>query len=258
MDAIADVKSSVPSARIVHLPLDLTSFASVKHAAEQFQAKESRLDILINNAGIMMTPYSLTKDGYESQFGTNHMGHALLTKLLLPTLEATSKLPDSDVRIINLSSMGHRFAPRPEGIIFDQPELEKRMTSTRYGQSKLANILFTRELARRYPDIVSVAVHPGVIITDLYASLQASWFFRLGLVVYKFLAAYLPGHFRDARGGALCQTWAAAGAKREELVSGEFYVPVGAVGRTSKKAKDDGLAKKLWEWTDGEFEKKGF
>jgi NAD(P)-dependent dehydrogenase (short-subunit alcohol dehydrogenase family) len=258
LDAIADIKSSVPSARIIHLSLDLTSFASVKHAAQEFQSKESRLDILINNAGIMMTPYSLTKDGYEIQFGTNHMGHALLTKLLLPTLQATTKLPHADVRIVNLSSMGHMFAPRPEGIVFDQAVLEQRNTVTRYGQSKLANILFTRELTHRYPDIVSVAVHPGVIITDLYASLQVKWFFRIAFVVYKFLAAYLPGHFRDARGGALCQTWAAAGAKREDLVSGEFYVPVGDVGRTLPKAKDDGLAKKLWEWTDAEFEKKGF
>ena len=207
----------------------------------------------------MAMPYSLTADGYEIQFGTNHMGHALLTKLLLPTLDATAKLPGADVRIINVASEGHRGAPWGQGIIFDQATLEKRHTFVRYGQSKLANILFTRELSRRYPDIISVAVHPGVIITDLYASVSDwGWFFSWMLVPWKFFAPYLPLHFGDATGGALNQTWAAAGAKREDLENGQYYTPVGHKGSPSARARNDGLAKKLWEWTEGEFKKKGF
>jgi hypothetical protein len=204
-----------------------------------------------------MTPYGETEEGYEIQFGTNHVGHALLTKLLLPTLDATAKLPNADVRVVNITSEGHHIAPRPEGIVFDKAALEKRYTAVRYGQSKLANILFTRELARRHPSITAVAVHPGVIVTDLYTSVRGWWFASVGLLFLRFLALFVPGHFRDARGGALCQTWAAAGAKREELTNGGYYVPVGKVGPASPKAKDDGLAKKLWEWTEGEFEKHG-
>ncbi|KAF2202133.1 oxidoreductase [Delitschia confertaspora ATCC 74209] len=255
--AIKDIKAAVPSVHITHIPLDLTSFSSIKQAASLFLSQETRLDILINNAGVMATPYSLTTDNYEIQFGTNHMGHALLTKYLLPTLEATAKLPGSDVRIINVSSLGHYAAPTA-GIIFDQRTLEKKHTFTRYGQSKLANILFTRELARRYPSITSVSLHPGVIVTDLYASIAAYSVLGWLLAIYRFLAPILPGHYRDARGGALCQTWAAAGARKEELVNGGFYKPIGKLGGESRKAGGDGLAKKLFEWTESEFEKKGF
>jgi NAD(P)-dependent dehydrogenase (short-subunit alcohol dehydrogenase family) len=90
--AISSIKSQIPTAcEIIHLPLDLSSFSSIASAADTFKARETRLDLLINNAGIMASPYSLTKEGYEIQFGTNHMGHALLTKLLLPVLLDTAK-----------------------------------------------------------------------------------------------------------------------------------------------------------------------
>ncbi|KAF2177174.1 NAD(P)-binding protein, partial [Zopfia rhizophila CBS 207.26] len=178
--AIADIKKVVPDAPIEHLPLDLTSFASIKSAAETFRAKEQRLDLLINNAGVMATPPSQTTEGYENQFGTNHMGHALFTKLLMPILLATAEQPDSDVRIVNLTSMGHILAPSG-GLIFDQEALGKKSTWARYGQSKLSNILFTRELAQRYPQITSVSIHPGVILTDLYASVMTNFFMRIAI-----------------------------------------------------------------------------
>ncbi|KAF2745808.1 retinol dehydrogenase 12 [Sporormia fimetaria CBS 119925] len=254
--AISDIKSTIPDAQIEHLPLDLTSFASISSAASTFKSRETRLDILINNAGVMATPYTLTSDGYEIQLGTNHMGHALLTKLLLPTMLSTAQLPGSDVRIVNVSSMGHYGAPSG-GIIFSQPELEKYNTWRRYGVSKLANILYTKELARRYPEIMSTSVHPGVILTDLYASARKNFVLKLGLWVYALLVPILPGHFRSPEGGALTQTWAAT-VGRERLRNGEFYRPVGVVSRGSGYARDEGLAKKLWEWTEGELEKHGF
>ncbi|KAF2465894.1 oxidoreductase-like protein [Lindgomyces ingoldianus] len=254
--AIADIKKLVPDAPIEHLPLDLTSMASIKAAADIFQAKESRLDILINNAGVMATPYSLTKEGYEIQFGTNHMGHALLTKLLLPTLLETAKQPGADVRIINLSSIGHMMAPS-EGIIQTQSTLQQRSTWTRYGQSKLANILFSNELAARYPEITTVSIHPGVIVTDLYASLKSNFIMRLLVGLYQLLTPILPGHYKDTTGGALNQTWAAT-TKKEGLTNGEFYTPVGKTGSGSKKSRDAGLGKKLWEYTEVELEKHGY
>ena len=213
------------------------------------------MDILVNNAGVMAMPYSLTKEGYEIQFGTNHIGHALLTKLLLPTLLKTAEEPGSDVRIVNLTSMGHYLAPS-QGIIWDQAALEKKSTWARYGQSKLANILFAKELAQRYPQITSVSIHPGVIITDLYTSFAEGFFLKWATWFYSLLAPILPGHYRDTKGGSLNQTWAAV-VDKSVLKKGGFYMPVGTLSGGSAKARDVGLAKKLWEWTEAELQKHG-
>jgi len=111
----------------------------------------------------MAVPAATTKNGYEIQFGTNHVGHALLTKLLLPTLLKTAKEPGADVRVVAVSSIGHIGAPS-QGIEFGElkGDMESYLTLTRYGQSKLANILFVKELNRRYGDkgITAVAIHP--------------------------------------------------------------------------------------------------
>jgi len=138
---ISELKSLVPNAHISLLELDLTSFESIKRAAHTFNQTSSKLDVLFNNAGIMATPPGQTREGYELQFGTNHVGHALLTKLLLPKLKETAFKPGSDVRIINLSSSAHHWAPK-EGYLLDQVKTDMKATSTwaRYGQSKLANI----------------------------------------------------------------------------------------------------------------------
>ncbi|KAL7773689.1 hypothetical protein CFE70_003655 [Pyrenophora teres f. teres 0-1] len=225
-EAITSIKSSVPNAcEIVHLPLDLTSFSSIASAASTFKSQETRLDILINNAGIMAVPYSTTKEGYEIQFGTNHMGHALLTKLLLPTMLETAKQPGADVRIVNLSSRGH-LAAASKGIEFDQAALEQHNTWRRYGCSKLANILFARELAEQYPQITSVSLHPGVILTDLF--------------------------------GGCAEYYVVCDGEQGELENGAYYMPVGKKDGGSKWARDEGLRKKLWEWTEEELVKHGY
>ncbi|KIV83288.1 hypothetical protein PV11_05326 [Exophiala sideris] len=112
-----EIKQHVPGAPIKLLELDLTSFESVKNAAKTFGEESDRLDILMCNAGIMMAPPGVTKEGYEIQFGTNHMGHALLTRLLLPVLEKTAARSDADVRVVSMSSYGHSSAPK-EGMVF--------------------------------------------------------------------------------------------------------------------------------------------
>ncbi|KAF9698065.1 hypothetical protein EKO04_003909 [Ascochyta lentis] len=255
--AIADIKSSVPNAcEIIHLPLDLTSFSSIAEAAATFQRAETRLDILINNAGIMACPYSTTKEGYEIQFGTNHMGHALLTKLLLPTLLKTAELPGGDARIVTLSSAGHAIGV-PGGLVLDQQALEQQSTWKRYGQSKLCNLLFAREVAERYPQITSVSIHPGVIFTDLFQSLRANVFLKAGLWIYGLFFFMIPGHFKSPEGGALNQTWAAT-VEKKSLVNGAYYKPVGVKSGGSKAARDEGLQKKLWEYTEAEFGKHGY
>lgn len=257
-DAITSIKSSVSNAcEIIHLPLDLTSFSSIASAASTFTARESRLDILINNAGIMATPYSTTKEGYEIQFGTNHMGHALLTKLLLPTMLETAKQPNADVRVVTLSSAGHALAVS-KGIEFDQAALEKESTWRRYGSAKLANILFAKEIAEKYPgQITSVSLHPGVIMTDLFSSFASNVFLKVGLWFYGIVGRVLPGHFSSPEGGALNTTWCAT-ARKEDVVSGAYYKPVGVQSKGSKWAQDKGLQKKLWEYTEEEFKKHGY
>ena len=168
----------MPNANITFLELDLASLESVKKAADTFNAKSDKLDVLVNNAGVMALPASTTKEGYEVQFGTNHLGHFFFTKLLMPTLQRTAE-GKGDVRIVNLSSEGHRLPPKGGLVLKDaRSNMASYNTWVRYGQSKLANILFTRELSRRYPAIRSVVVHPGGIDTGLSLGFQKAnpWF----------------------------------------------------------------------------------
>lgn len=253
-DAIASIKSSLPSdckTPITYLPLDLTDFASIESAAKTFNSKSDRLDILMNNAGVMALPYSKTKQDYEIQFGTNHMGHALLTKLLLPTMLKTAEQPGSDVRIVNLSSMGHQMAPSG-GIVFDQKALEAKSTWSRYGNSKLANILHAQSLSQKYPQITSTAVHPGVILTDLYASQkQSNVFMRTGLWA---LGGFVMS---DVSAGALNQLWVAT-ANKKEVEKSVYWVPVAKASAGSSYASDKALAEKLWTYTEDELKKHGY
>lgn len=240
----------MPSAKVTFLHLDLSSFRSISSAAREFTSQSSRLDVLLNNAGIMAVPAGTTEEGYEIQFGTNHLGHALLTKLLLPTLLSTAE-KGTDVRIVNLSSEGHNLAPTG-GILFDKSKLDAQGTWARYGQSKLANILHARELARRYPSITAVSVHPGLITTDLYKPNKES-----NLLVRYGMAIMGPFIMQDVKQGALNQLWTAV-AKKGEVVNGAYYKPVGQLSKGSGYAQDANLAVRLWEWTEKELVAQGY
>ena len=249
---IADIKKSIPNANITCLQLDLGSFSSIQGAAEALKASSDRLDLLMNNAGLTGIPPGLTADGYEVQFGTNYMGHALLTKLLLPILQYTSDMLGSDVRIINLTSEGHLMAPKG-GIVFhdDHTSMGKYTTWTRYGQSKLANLLHTRELAKRYQTIKSIAVHPGTVDTGLMSTYQAdhAWW---APAAYRLLQALV---LKTPERGALTQLWASISS---EAKTGMYYIPIGKETQGSGKSRDEKLAGELWEWTHNEFEAHGF
>ncbi|KAI9657463.1 MAG: hypothetical protein M1821_003145 [Bathelium mastoideum] len=253
--AIADIKNQVPDATITYLPLDLASFPSIAHAAQLFQSQSNRLDILIHNAGIMAVPFALTSQNHEIQFGTNHVGPFLLTRLLLPTLLSTAKEPNADVRIVALSSSAHQMAP-PPGIIFAQQELAKYGAWRRYGQSKLANILFTRELARRYPQITSVSLHPGLIQTDLFASQQET----NTLVRWGMKMLWWSPVFVDVPEGTRNQLWAATAPLGPKGVkSGAYYMPVGKDnGGSFWHARKEKLARELWDWSEAEMRRHGF
>jgi NAD(P)-dependent dehydrogenase (short-subunit alcohol dehydrogenase family) len=248
-EAIKSLKSSVSNnVEITWVPLDLTSGKSIKNAAEQVNSQTDRLDILLLNAGVMALPPGETELGHEIQLGTNHTGHFHLTKLLLPTLLQTADQPGSDVRIVSVSSVGHNLAPDFETIL-DQEKLKKVNSNIRYGASKAANILFAAELGRRYPSITSVSVHPGVIMTDLYASMnERSAVAALGHKLMGCVGTSVPQ-------GAYNQLWAAAGAKKEELTNGAYYVPVGNLKSQNRFSSSEDMGKRLWEWTDAEVEK---
>ncbi len=162
LNAAADrIRTSVPTSDLQTGLVDLADLSSIRSYAEEYLQEAAPIDVLINNAGVMACPFMTTKDGFEMQFGTNHLGHFLLTNLLMPTIRS-----GQNPRIINLSSAGHTHAD----VSLDDPNFETSEYNAweSYGRSKSANIHFTRELVRRYGDeIRSFAVHPGVILTEL-------------------------------------------------------------------------------------------
>ena len=160
--AVEAIRAAVKGADISVEQLDLASFSSVRAFADRVLKTNDKLDLLINNAGVMACPFSKTADGFEMQFGTNHLGHFLMTNLIMPAL-----IKGDHARIISLSSLGHHMSP----VVFDDINFEKREYNSwaSYGQSKTANILFAVELEKRFGDqgVHAFAVHPGAIQTNL-------------------------------------------------------------------------------------------
>ncbi|KAK7924181.1 Bli-4-like alcohol dehydrogenase [Apiospora marii] len=237
---------------IEFLELNLASLATVQKAAQRLRAESPRLDILMLNAGVMCNPPGLTADGYELQFGTNHVGHALLTKLLLPLLLKTAELDDKpDVRVVVMSSEGHKLALPKVGLDLDLLKSETMNVSSvrRYGVSKLANVLFARELAKRFPQITAAAVHPGMVTTNLAHSMADSYLSLAVQIKIMTVLSYTP-FFQTPDHGAKNQLWASVS---RDVVSGEYYTGVGKGGTQSAVAKDDDFARRLWEWTEAEL-----
>jgi NAD(P)-dependent dehydrogenase (short-subunit alcohol dehydrogenase family) len=168
--AAADlIAQATPGASVAVQQLDLTSLESIRAAADQLRASHESIDLLINNAGVMMTPKSTTRDGFELQFGTNHLGHFAFTGLLIDRVLA---VPGS--RVVTVSSTGHRFA---RGIRFDDLQWEHDYSRVgAYGQAKLANLMFTYELQRRLigTKTIAAAAHPGGSNTELMRNLPAA------------------------------------------------------------------------------------
>ncbi|KAL2605121.1 hypothetical protein AAZX31_09G124200 [Glycine max] len=176
MNAAKNIKETIlkgiPSAKVDAMELDLSSMTSVRKFASEFISSSLPLNILINNAGIFGTPFMLSEDNIELQFATNHIGHFLLTNLLLDTMKKTTHESKKQGRIVNVSSQGHQFTYR-EGILFDKLNDQSSYQAFRaYGQSKLANILHANELARRLKedgvDITANSLHPGAIATNIH------------------------------------------------------------------------------------------
>jgi NAD(P)-dependent dehydrogenase (short-subunit alcohol dehydrogenase family) len=236
--AHADLLKRVPGANVDLLRLDLGDLKSVHEFATAFNATYNRLDVLMNNAGVMIPPYGKTADGFETQFGTNHLGHFALTGLLLPKL-----LETSNSRIVNVSSSAYMRAH----IDFDNLQAEKGYQAwAAYGQSKLANILFTLELQRKLDaacvDVISVASHPGYAATNLQS--HASGVMGLVMPVLR------PIMFQSAEMGATYQLYAATapGVKGSEFY-GPRFTGRGAVVKVEVNAqgKNTADAARLWQ-----------
>jgi len=233
---VAQNQDSKDVGELVVQKLDLASLASVRECAKKILETESHIDILINNAGLMMCPYTLTEDGFELQFGTNHLGHFLFTCLLLPRI-----ISSAPSRIITLSSVAHARGK----IDFDDLDWKKRPYSAiqAYGQSKLANVLFSKELARRLGDkkVSTYAVHPGIIRTELGRHMD-SVYFRGS----RKLAATLGYFFYKTPDQGAQTTLHCALEPSLSSQTGLYYSDC-AMKEPSALAKDEELAKRLWE-----------
>lgn len=247
----ADIRASTGNHAVSVGELDLADFASIRKFAAEFLSSGKPLNILINNAAIMACPLTRTAKGYEAQFATNHLGHFLLTNLLIPALEK-----GAPARIVSLSSLGHRLSPIVfEDIHFHEREYDKWKA---YGQAKTANSLFAVELNRRFSSsgITANAVHPGGIMTGLQQHLTmeemtaSGWFDKDG-----------NPHpvFKNIEQGAATSVWAATapelagkgGKYLEDCNEAEPFSPEIRMSGVMPHALDAAAAAKLWEVSEG-------
>ena len=242
-EAKKQILKFLPKADIRVMELDLTDLKSIRNFATNFKKGHTRLDVLLNNAGIMMVPYSLTKDGFESQLGTNHLGHFALTGLLLEVLKNT---PNS--RVVNVSSMAHSTGELDfNNLLYENG---KGYSATKaYSRSKLSNLLFTYELQRFFEknkiNSISLAAHPGFSSTNLANHLINKWYFRILKPLFIKMG-------QPASMGALPQIRASVDPQAK---ANDYYGPDGkrqmkgypVLVNPKPRAFDKESAKKLWE-----------
>lgn len=239
-EAIEKIQAQCDGGELVFGHLNLASLQSVKEFADKVIDDESRLDLLVNNAGVMIPPAAKTEDGYELQFGVNFIGHFALTGHLFNLLESTK-----GSRIVTLSSIAHRGSV----IDFDNFKLEKAYTPWReYGQSKLADIIFALELDKRLKangyQTISLAAHPGFSKTDLQKNMDKDMLASLELMTAKdgaqpTIAASL---WQEATGG---QYWGPDGPNEQKGKP--------ALAKIDAAAQDQTLNAKLWDWAKDEL-----
>lgn len=241
--AVEKIRAEIPESRVEIMELDLEKLASVRSFSENFKSKYERLDVLLNNAGIMMVPYGLTEDGFERQFGTNHLGHFALTGLLVDLLVDT---PGS--RVVNISSNGHRFGKMDfENLMYENGNVYNPMDA--YGRSKLANLLFTNELQRRLEaagaSTIATAAHPGLSDTNLSDHILERWHLEK---IKPFIGRFL----QSAADGALPSLRAAVDPN---LSGGDYIGPHGpresrgypVLVSSSEASHNVEDAQKLWQ-----------
>ncbi|RMX57299.1 hypothetical protein pdam_00012846 [Pocillopora damicornis] len=235
--AIKKIREELPQAEVEYMELDLASLASIRKFVMNFKKKGLPLHILVNNAGIMIPPYSKTEDGFELQFGVNHLGHFALTNLLLDDL-IKSGSPDRCSRVVTLSSEAHI----PGKINFEDLQSKYYYSPySGYSQSKLANILFTYELQKRLEErespVTANAVHPGVVNTDLFQHIP--WIMRMPQNV---LAYFL---FKTPQQGAENSIYVALSPELESK-GGKYFVNCQSTQSSDESYSED-VQRRLWK-----------
>ncbi|KAG8955906.1 hypothetical protein FRC04_006353 [Tulasnella sp. 424] len=238
---IAELKS-VTGKEAIFLQLDLANLDSITKAANEFMREEPALHILFNNGGVMIPPVDqLTSDGYDLQFGTNVLGHAHFTLCLLPVLlKGAKSSSDGKARVVNTASNAADLISKIDFDTFrDGPERQKMGRIDLYNQSKLGNVIFSNELAKRYASegIISHSLNPGAISTDLQRHAP-------GLLVRLLGWMQHPVEF-----GALTQLW--VGTSHEIInTNGGYFIPWARVGTMPKGALNPDVGPKLWDWIE--------
>lgn len=235
-----------PTSDILVMDLDLANIESIRNFVNKYIQNHSQLDVLINNAGIMMVPYGHTNDGFEKQLGTNHLGHFALTGLLLDVLKKTPKS-----RVVNVSSMAHKAGVMDfDNLLYENGKDYSPMKA--YGRSKLSNLLFTYELQRFFElnkiDSTAIAAHPGVSDTNLFDHAAPKWVLSLMKPLFSLMV-------QPADMGALPELRAATDPN---VKGSEYYGPDGrqemkghpVVVKPTKNALNKVHAQKLWEMSE--------
>ncbi|KAF8991688.1 NAD-P-binding protein [Cyathus striatus] len=222
--AAIDVVEKETGSRPLFLKIDLADLNSVKEAAQEFLRLESRLDVLYNSGGVMIPPLTdLTKQGYDLQFGTNVLGHFYLTKLLLPTFSGAHHLHGINYKTLK-----------------DGPERSKETPDSLYAQSKYGDIVFAKELYRRYASdgIVSLSLNPGNINTNLQQHLGS---FQKKMIAFMMYPIYPNG----------VATHLYAGTSPDAVnLNGKFLIPWARVGSPRKDSQDPKIGQELWDWLE--------
>ncbi|XP_027775037.1 short-chain dehydrogenase TIC 32, chloroplastic-like isoform X1 [Solanum pennellii] len=238
------VKSN-PNAKIDFMELNLSSMESIRKFVKEYNSAGHPLNLLINNAGVMIPPFTLSQDKIELQFAVNHLGHFLLTNLLLENMKNTAKNSKKEGRIVNVASAAHDFA-YSQGTIFDKiNDKESYHRFHAYGQSKLANILHANELAKRLKEegvnITANSVHPGPIATNIM---------RYDNILLTGLVNWIGRYVLKSIDQGASTTCYVALHLQVKGVSGEYFSDNNiATNKTTSLAKDSDLAKKLWEFS---------
>jgi NAD(P)-dependent dehydrogenase (short-subunit alcohol dehydrogenase family) len=243
-EALDTVLTAQPNARLEAVHLDLADLGSVRAAAQSVLAAHDELHLLVNNAGVMACPLQRTVQGFEMQFGTNHVGHFLFTCLLVPAL-----LAGAPARVVNLSSAGHKMAAfNPDDPNYEQREYDKWQA---YGESKTANVLFSVGLEQRLGErgVHALAVHPGAIMTNLSRHMQPE---DLESMMAK-LPAGQALEFKTLEQGSATSVWAASSPELEgrgALYLEDCHIAAPAVagedGGVESYALDPATADRLW------------
>lgn len=228
-----EARQRTAGARVHQIDLDLASFRSIEAAAAEIEDRFGPVDVLVNNAGAILSSPQLTAEGYEATFGVNHLGHFLLTGLLLPAMVAAGR-----GRVVTVASLAHRLAG-PAGL--DDPLFERRPYdgAQAYNESKLANVLFTMELARRTAGtgVTANCLHPGTVASRWGSAEDTHGIVRFGLAIAR------PFMARPAR-GARTVTYLAASPDVEGFTGGYFVRC--RLHEPSALARDPGAARRLW------------